>query len=284
MKSIDKFAIRGAQSSTTVLKDTALAAEIIKYAEPMRQLEQFCRPIPMTKLTGIFPKDPGSTNMAVRVSEGSSIPIQRTRRTTQAIQLHKNATHFFMTKEAESEEYSGELYTIEAQDSGEAMARRTDYDIANVLTAGAGITVAASVPGELNTYDLSVAKAKMRNKREVTPTHVLMNPLKWPDVEAEAIIQQLPYTVPTEKTKGIDTTPYGPVTTISNMIPILANKIPENSVFVGAFAKQPMWLPRKGSTETETYQEPGVGRGAVVTAFEEIIMVYGDYVVEVTGV
>lgn len=283
MDDLEKFAnLKGTTTSSTVLKDTALASKIIGYKEPALILRQFCFDYPMAKLSGILPKDPGSTNMAVEVAEGSEIPRFRTRMTTQSISLHKNATAMFMTDEAEIEDFSGAIYTHEMKEKGLEMARKTDHDIANVLLAGAGDSSPAVTTGLLTTYDVSLAKAELILK-DRQATDIIMNPTQWADVESEAVVlavNDLNAGVGyqgNEKIAGLQ------VTTLSGLRVTLSNKCTAGTVIVLDRTVDPVWFAFYGTTKTTTFTEPGVGRGAIVTAYENPVMMDSSAVFAITS-
>lgn len=279
MDSLETFATKGGVTSSNVLKDSALAKKIIELAKPKRVMRQFCFDFPMDRLTSTLPKEVDqSGDMAVEVAEGSDIPIYRTKMDSQTIRLKKNATHFFMTKESEIEDFNGKLYDREANAAANRMTAKEDYDIATVMMAGATTSVSAHESGELDTFDLAQAKAKLRLVNRYG-TDLLINPTQFADFEGEAVLKAIPYADPKEKTQGLNPEAY----VVSGLKVTESEKIPAGTAFVLAKAAQPVWFCYNGATTTEPYTKPGVGRGAIITAFQNPICVEGSAICKITG-
>jgi hypothetical protein len=261
------------QTSSTILKDTQLAKDIIEFIEPSRIMRPFCFDYGIPRLSAILPKKYAS-GMAIEVAEGSDIPIFRTRMDTEAIRVVKNATNFFLTKEAEIEDFNGQIYQTEATESGMRMLRKEDYDIANVLMAGAAVSESASDAGDLSTYDVSYMKAKLKAQpEEYDATDLIINPIQWPDIEGEATLQDLPYTSEAAKKDGA---PLQQAQTVMGLKVSQSNKIPAGTAFVYAQAAKPIWFVYYNSTITEPYLKEGVGRGAIVITYHKPVVMRGN--------
>jgi hypothetical protein len=285
MESLETFA-KGGHVSSTVLKDTALAKKIIEYYEPARIMRQFAYDYPIDRLSTVLPKDPGSTEMAVEIAEMADIPIYRTEMESVPVKVNKIATRFFMSVEAEIEDFNGTLYTREAKGAGERMARKEDYDISTVLQAGALSGQAAVVTGELHSYDASLAKAALR-ALEFEATDILINPEQWPDIEAEATLYfgesgghtQPIYTSEAAKYQGKN--PQG--ATWMGLRVTESPKITAGTALVLARAVDPLWFVYNGSTVTKPYEDGVKGRGAEIYAFWKPVVMRGTAIYKITG-
>lgn len=265
----------GSQSSSTVLVDTALADKIIEFVEPARVLRQICFDFEIKTLAATLPRKQ-SSGMAVEVAEGADIPIVRTKMDTVPVSLHKNATHYFMTTEAEIQDFNGDLYNREAEEAGERMARKEDDDIATVVVAAPQNSFAAGTSGTLKTSDISKAKSELR-KLNYVATDILLNPDQTADIEGEATLLNIDYTSEEAKMKGF----------ISKMIMglniIESPQITTGTAIVIDRKQAPIWFVYNGSTTTETYTTPGVGRGAVITCFQNPVSMRHEAMVKITS-
>ena len=275
MEPIETFA-KGAHTSSTVMKDTKLAAKIIEYYEPARQMRQFCFDYKIDKLSTVLPKDPGSTDMAVELAEMSDIPLARTSMESVPLVVVKNGTRFFMSDEAEIEDTFGTLYEREAKEAGERMARKEDYDISSVLQGGSYESFAASHVGELNTFDLARAKALLRT-HEFEATDLLINPEQWADIEGEALLQNMQYTSEGAKYSGKN------ASTVMGLNVTLINKITAGTALVMCKPAQPVWYVYNPTTKTEPKREEGKGRGALITAYWKPVVMRATAIVKITS-
>lgn len=265
----------GGQTSSTVLVDTALADKIIEFVEPARVLREICFDYEIKSLAATLPRK-HSTGMAVEVAEGSDIPIVRTKMDTVPVALHKNATHFFMTTESEIQDFNGNLYDREAEEAGERMARKEDYDIANVVMAAPQTSISAGTSGVLKTSDISRAKSEIR-KRNFIATDILLNPDQVADIEGEATLLNMDYTSEEAKLQGMTQK------VIMGLNIIESPQIVSGTAIVLDRKQAPIWFVYHGSTTTETYTTPGVGRGAVVTAFQNPVAMRQEAMIKITG-
>ncbi len=265
----------GGQTSATVLTDSALAEKILEFVEPARVLKEICFSYEIQSLAQTLPKKQAS-GMAVEVIEGADIPIRTTKMGTVPVALHKNATHYFMTLEAEIQDFKGDLYDREAQEAGERMARKEDYDIASVVVAAPQASIAAGTSGTLKTSDISKAKSELR-KLEFIATDILLNPDQTADIEGEATILQMDYTSEEAKMKGFDRK------MIMGLNIIESPQITAGVAIVIDRKQAPIWFVYNSTTTTETYTTPGVGRGAVITAFLKPVALRPEATIKITG-
>lgn len=287
MEPLETFAnVRGAQTSSTVLRRTELADKIVEAAEPKMVLKQICADFEIPYLTTTVPKDEGDGDaMAVEVGEGSNIPIFRSKMTSFPIALHKNATAIFMTKEAEMQDFKGDLYQREINKAGKRMARKTDYDVAVVLS-GASASQSASVSGMLHTYDIALVKAHLELLGYEADT-IVMNPIQWADIEGEA-------TLHASATAGASVfRDYEPGVraqgessagaSLMGLKVLVSSRVTAGTCYVMDQSAEPIWRFYNGATDTETFTREGVGRGAMITAFEKPVLVVNAAVEKITS-
>lgn len=281
MEPLENFARRGGQTSSTVLRRTELADKIVKAAEPQLKLKRLCTDVEIPYLTTTVPKEVSESGvMAVEVAEGANIPIFRTKYESFPIALHKNATAIFMTIEAEMQDFKGDLYTREINAAGKRMARKTDYDISVVL-AGASTSHAASVSGMLHTYDLALTKANLELLGYEADT-VVMNPIQWADVEGEATLHAATYA--RDYKPGVREQGESSVNAkLMGLDVITSAKITAGVVYVLDLSEEPIWRFYNGATNTTPFQREGIGRGAIVTAFENPILVVNEAIEKITS-
>ncbi len=265
----------GGQTSATVLVDSALADKILEFVEPARVLRQVCFDFEVQGLAATLPKKEAS-GMAVQVAEGTDVPITTTKMSTVPVSMHKNATHYFMTLESEIQDFKGDLYDREAQEAGERMARKEDFDIANVVVAAPTTSIAAGTSGTLVTSDISKGKSELR-KRYFLATDILLNPDQVADIEGEATILQMDYTSENAKFRGFE----GKLIMGLNIIE--CPQIPSGTAIIIDRKQAPIWFVYNSTTTTETYTTPGVGRGAVITAFLKPVALRPEATIKITG-
>ena len=277
MEPLENFAnVRGAQTAASVLKQTEIAKRIVEYAEPAIILRQLCFDYEIPYLSTTIPKDPGATQLAIEVPEGAVAPIVRTKMDTIPVVLHKNQTHMFMTDEAEIQDFNGDLYTRETKNAGMRMARKTDYDIGNLI-ATATDSQAAQTSGKLTTWDISSAKSRLEAKG-FTATHLVIHPEQWADIEGEAtLISGVQYTSEQAKIEGM------PRERVMGLDVVKSPRLVAATAYVMDKGADAMWYVYHGTQKTVPYVKEGVGRGALVTNYEEVVMTRADAITKITG-
>lgn len=275
LQTIEVFA-RGAQTSAGVLQNTDLANEIIEFYEPERILYKLCADRPISGLSTIVPKAVSDINeMAVEVAEMSAIPMFHTQRTAIPIMLMKNATHYFISQEAGMVDAFDSVYEDEAKAAGLRMARKEDYDIAQIL-AGSFESQSATTSNELNAYDVSLAKATLKTRGYQADTLVL-NPVQFADIEAESVVRNIEYTSEQAKVQGY-TFP-----TFMGLRIFESNKVTAGNAFVMDVKSQPIYFYYNKKTTTDTYNVPGRGEGCVITAYHKPYLIRRDAIQKITG-
>lgn len=272
---IEKFA-RGAHTGSNVLKQTKLATKILEFVEPALVLRDLCFDYELEYLSTTVPVDEDDGNtMALEMSEGSRAPIFRSVMGKLPIALKKVMTNIFMTMESEIEDFNGDLYTREQKKAGHRMARKTDYDISEVLS-GATSSVSAQNSGKLDTFDISNAKTELE-VLGFEATVIVMNPKQFSDIEGEASLQSIDYTSEEAKVKGYK------FQEVSGLRIKKSSKVVAGTAYVVDGAFDPIWFCFNRNTKTETYVEEGVGRGAIVTAFQNVLLIRPKAICKITG-
>lgn len=258
-KDLEEFA-EGQQTRSTILRHTELAKDVLKYYEPARVLNKIVTEKQISRTSTIIPKDVENfTEMAVRVGENLIAPIYRTKRTAIPVILNKLQTRYEVTDDAEIEDELGDAWEHEAEEAGLRMARREDYDIANVL-AGFTYSTAATVTGKLSPYDVSLAKTVLENRGHYADT-LLMNPTQFADIEAEVNVQSMEYTSEEAKVKGYVYAEYMGLKIIKSA------KVTAGVVYVIDLSSKPIKMVRYAGSKTETYRKTGVADGALITTW-----------------
>lgn len=250
---------RGQVSVANVIKDNKLLDEVLKYKEQALIFSEFCTPQRINGLTATVALEDDDDDMAISVPEYSDIPKTYHTREKIPIKLNKNVTNYFISIESEKEDAFGDLYLREAEASGKKLARKKNYDIANVIEAGAATAENAITPGTLDILDITLAQAKMRaTGRE--PTHIFINQAKYADIQQWVINN----TLLAENTLKEG---WGP--RLLGMLVITSNLISENCAILVDQPEKPVRDYNDGmGIQQDPYKEPGIGRGLVMYEFD----------------
>ena len=256
--------------------DPELSTDIIEYMEQISDFRQFVRIFPTDSFAVVLPRR-WSTGIAVEVVEGSEIPKAHDVYDNININLKQNGTGIRMTDEAQKMmKFDQNYFQKEAQRAVERMAKKENTDIANVLLAGAGLTV-QSANKVLTFDDIVDTKTIMEeNPYGMEPNVILMSARSYADLIKDPNFK----TYSNSGIAGVVTT--GNIGLEVDGMSII--KIPEvgDNVYLINTAEDPIWLVQNGTMNTESYRIPETREDALdLTLYEKPAVLRPDAIAKI---